>query len=429
MTFLEAALQVLTEAGEPLHYSEITTRVIKQGLIKTEVTTPAKTMGAQLSADCLREGSRFVRVGPGIYGLAEWQAELRSPRAQEPPAGEETRPTEEPELEPVTGEEPAQAEDLSPGEGASEMHPPEVAQPDREPETGTEVAEEEVLPPEEDSPGGEESEAAREMRSPGAESEPGEEPATPPPVEPEQGYMTYKEAAERVLAGAGQPLRYEEITERAIEKDLINPQGLTPAATMGAQLYQDIKSNGANSAFRQVGKATFGLTAWEVEMSGIIDMAAKKRRAVKQQLMQHLLAMDPGDFEKLGGRLLGAMGYENIKVTGRSADGGIDVLADRQMGILRVRTALKVKRTSEDVGPPVVMQLRGEMMVLPGVNQGMIITTSGFSEGAAEVAQAANAPLIVLIDGDGLAELLIEHGIGAVTEQVEMVRLAEDRLK
>jgi len=159
-----------------------------------------------------------------------------------------------------------------------------------------------------------------------------------------------------------------------------------------------------------------------------VELAAKKRRAVKQQLVQHLLAMDPGDFEKLVGRLLGAMGYENSKVTARGADGGIDVLADRQMGILRVRTAVKVKRTTEDVGPPVVMQLRGEMMVVPGVNQGMLITTSGFSEGAAEVAQAANAPLILLVDGDALGELLIEHEIGAVTEQVEMVRFAQDRL-
>jgi restriction system protein len=123
------------------------------------------------------------------------------------------------------------------------------------------------------------------------------------------------------------------------------------------------------------------------------------------------------------------MGYENIKVTGRGADGGIDLLADRQMGILRVRTAAKLKRASDDVGPPVVMQLRGEMLVVPGVNQGMLITTSGFSEGAAEVAQAANAPLIVLIDGDALGELLIEHEIGAVMERVEMVRFAEDRLR
>jgi restriction system protein len=68
------------------------------------------------------------------------------------------------------------------------------------------------------------------------------------------------------------------------------------------------------------------------------------------------------------------------------------------------------------------------MMTLPDVTQGMIITTSGFSKGAAEVARVRNAPLIVLIDGDRLGDLLIEHGIGAETEQVDVVTFSEERL-
>jgi hypothetical protein len=59
------------------------------------------------------------------------------------------------------------------------------------------------------------------------------------------------------------------------------------------------------------------------------------------------------------------------------------------------------------------------MMALPDVNQGMIITTSGFSQGATKVARVRNAPMIVLIDGDRLGDLHIEHGFGAKVEQVE----------
>ena len=331
MTFLEAAWQVLNQAGEPLHYREITSRAIEQSLVDTEGKTPARTMNAQLSTDIRGGGSRFARVGRGTYALAQWER------------------------------------------GAKQESPPS-------------------------------------------------------PVKPEREYLTYKEAAQQVLAGSGRPLRYEEITKRAMDRDLINPQGMTPEATMAAQLYQDIKSKGANSLFRKEGKATFGLAVWERGVSGIVHRAAKQRAAVKRKLLEHLLRMDPRDFEHLVGRLLGAMGYDNITVTRRSADGGIDVVADIEMGILRLRTAVQVKRMRSNVQRPVVSQLRGDMMTLPDVNQGMIITTSGFSQGAADVARVRNAPVIVLIDGDRLGDLLIEHGIGAETEQIEVVTFDEERL-
>ncbi len=332
MTFLEAAWEVLNQAGEPLHYRKITNRAIEHGLVETRGRTPARTMNAQLSTDIRSGDSRFVRVSRGVYGLSQWE-----------------RPMDQ-----------------------------ELAAPSR--------------------------------------------------VGSEREYLTYKDAAQQVLADSGRPLHYEEITKRAIDRDLINPQGMTPEATMGAQLYQDIKSKGANSIFRKEGKATFGLAVWEKGVSGIVHRAAKQRRAVKRKLLNRLLEMSPRDFEHLVGRLLGAMGYDNITVTRRSADGGIDVLADIEIGILQLRTAVQVKRMRSNVQRPAVSQLRGDMMTLPDVNQGMIITTSGFSQGAADVARVRNAPLIVLIDGDRLGDLLIEHGIGAETEQVEVVTFDEDRL-
>jgi restriction system protein len=254
------------------------------------------------------------------------------------------------------------------------------------------------------------------------------EPPTSSTTEPSRDYLTYKAAAHRVLVDAGHPLHYGEITQRAIERDLINPQGMTPEATMGAQLYSDIKSQGANSRFRKEGEAIFGLAVWERGVSGIVHRADKQRRAVKQKLLDRVLEMDPRDFEQLVGRLLGAMGYDNITVTRRSADKGIDVVADIEIGILRLRTAVQVKRLRSNVRRPVVSQLRGDMMALPDVNQGMIITTSGFSQGATKVARVRNAPVIVLIDGDRLGDLLIKHGIGAKVDQVNVVTFDEDRL-
>ena len=332
MGFLDAAKEVLKRAGEPLHYREITGRAIAQGLIETKGQTPARTMNAQLSTSIQSGESPFVRVGRGVYGLAEWEQE---------------------------------AEKVS---------------------------------------------------------------VPSPPPEPRREYRSYKDASQRVLTEVGRPLHYKEITQCALDAELINPQGLTPEATMGAQLYADIKRKGAASAFRKEGRGIFGLAAWEKEISGITRLAAKQRTAVKKQLLNHLLLMEPGDFEQLVARLLGAMGYDNITVTRRSADGGVDVLADIEVGILRLRTAVQVKRMKGNVQRPVVSQLRGDMMTLPEVDQGMIITTAGFSAGATEVARVRNAPLIVLIDGDRLADLLIEYEIGTRVEQVEIVTFDEERL-
>ena len=218
--------------------------------------------------------------------------------------------------------------------------------------------------------------------------------AAPAPT-PQPQYYSYKDAAQKVLAQAGQPMHYRDITQRALDAECINPQGLTPEATMAAQMYADIKSKGVASAFRREGRGIFGLAAWDKGVSGITRLADKQRSAVKKRLLDQLLSAHPADFERLIARLLGAMGYENITVTSHSADGGVDVLADIQVGILQLRTAVQVKRFKNNVQRPVVSQLRGDLMTVPDVDQGMIITTSGFSAGAADVARVRNAPLIL----------------------------------
>ena len=50
--------------------------------------------------------------------------------------------------------------------------------------------------------------------------------------------MTFAEAAEFVLRQEARPMTITEITEIAIARGLINPNGLTPAASMSARLYK-----------------------------------------------------------------------------------------------------------------------------------------------------------------------------------------------
>ncbi|MFO7632018.1 MAG: restriction endonuclease, partial [Caldilinea sp.] len=70
MTYLDAAYAVLQAAKQPLHYSDITRRALEHELIVPTGLTPEATMGSRLYTDTQAEGSRFVRVGRGVFDLA-----------------------------------------------------------------------------------------------------------------------------------------------------------------------------------------------------------------------------------------------------------------------------------------------------------------------------------------------------------------------
>ncbi len=69
--FKAAALKVLQQAKQPLHYREITEQALEQGLLETVGATPEASLNAQLSVDIKQKGSQslFVRTKPGYYAL------------------------------------------------------------------------------------------------------------------------------------------------------------------------------------------------------------------------------------------------------------------------------------------------------------------------------------------------------------------------
>ena len=55
--------------------------------------------------------------------------------------------------------------------------------------------------------------------------------------------LSFKEVAEIILKDSSKPLSANEITELALEQNLLETEGKTPEATMAAQIYSDIKNN------------------------------------------------------------------------------------------------------------------------------------------------------------------------------------------
>ncbi len=234
--------------------------------------------------------------------------------------------------------------------------------------------------------------------------------------------MTYLDAAYHILQQAHQPLRYEEITERALAQQLISPQGLTPEATMASRLYTDTLQEG--SRFTRVDKGAFGLVDWRP--AGIEAQVQRINQATRDQLREHLHAMPPDRFEALIGELLIQMGFDErtVQVTKRSGDGGIDVMGVyRAAGLTEVNAAVQVKRWKGNVQAPTVTSLRGSLQVY---QQGIIITTSDFSKGAREEAAALNKTRIGLLNGHDLLELLIRHKVGVVEKALKVISLDDE---
>ena len=146
----------------------------------------------------------------------------------------------------------------------------------------------------------------------------------------------------------------------------------------------------------------------------------------KKELLEQLGQIDPATFEELIGELLEKIGFEHVEVTRRSGDGGIDVRGVLTVGgMTRVKTAIQVKRWANKVPDRIVRELRGS---IGPAEQGLIITTSGFTKSAIKEAEMTDRAPVTLIDGKVLAEHPAEYEIGIKRQSRPVLQLDETTL-
>jgi len=237
---------------------------------------------------------------------------------------------------------------------------------------------------------------------------------------------SFTDAAEKVLSqfSKKRPMHYREITERALREGWLDTRGKTPEASMYAGIITEIdrsKKRGEQPRFAKHGRGFIGLTRWMGH--GLAFEIEQENRRVRRALHRELSRTDPTKFEELIGSLLTKLGFD-VQVTQPSGDGGIDIRGTLVVGdVIRTRMAVQVKRWRRNVQKPVVQQVRGS---LGAHEQGLIITTSGFSKGAQEEALRADAQPVALMDGEQLVNLMIERDVGITRETFDIIGLAED---
>jgi restriction system protein len=163
-----------------------------------------------------------------------------------------------------------------------------------------------------------------------------------------------------------------------------------------------------------------------------IDAAhATLMAALRDELLQRILANSPAFFEQVIVDLLVAMGYggshkDAAAQLGRTGDGGVDgIVNEDRLGLDRIYVQAKRYAPGNPVGRPDVNGFVGSLVGL-GATKGVFVTTSTFSQPARDYVKHL-AQRVILIDGRELADLMIEHGVGVREyRKVEFKRLDED---
>jgi len=125
------------------------------------------------------------------------------------------------------------------------------------------------------------------------------------------------------------------------------------------------------------------------------------------------MALSPQAFERFCQRLLREAGFEQVEVTGRSGDGGIDGVGLFLInGLLSRRVLFQCKRygSGHVVGSSAVRDFRGAMM--GRTESAIIVTTSTFSPEARREAGRDGVPAIELLDMERIVDLCRNFQLG-----------------
>ncbi len=155
----------------------------------------------------------------------------------------------------------------------------------------------------------------------------------------------------------------------------------------------------------------------------------KIRTSLLIEILNKLKSVHPSFFEKIVVQLLVKMGYGGSiqdagKAIGKSGDEGIDgIIKEDKLGLDVIY--VQAKRWEGIVGRPELHKFVGALAG-QGAKKGIFITTSGFTK-EAELYTPKNETKIVLIDGEKLAQYMIDYNLGvSIQNTYEIKRIDSD---
>jgi restriction system protein len=147
------------------------------------------------------------------------------------------------------------------------------------------------------------------------------------------------------------------------------------------------------------------------------------------ELLDRILKSHFSFFERLVVRLLTGMGYGGstknaARALGKSGDDGVDGVIDQDpLGLDRIYVQAKLYRDN-CVGPGEIREFFGALDRFKAA-KGVFMTSSSFSNAARRTAEQLSKR-IILIEGDELARMMIQYGVGCRIEDTIHIKKIDE---
>ena len=129
------------------------------------------------------------------------------------------------------------------------------------------------------------------------------------------------------------------------------------------------------------------------------------------ELLEILKSLSPAGFERICQRLLRESGFEQVVVTGKTNDGGIDGHGVLKLNpLVSFNVIFQCKRYKDSVSSPQIRDFRGAMV--GRADKGIFITTGRFTQEAKKEARRDGVPPIELVDGEMLVNMFEQYELG-----------------
>ena len=250
----------------------------------------------------------------------------------------------------------------------------------------------------------------------------------------------------QMLPSRNQPVFYNRVTwviaHFKAAKILENPsRGFVKITSLGIEILQSNQSSLNLKFLKQLPTYQEAMTGWknknvEQEISKNEDAEVKTpeelmeygfqnlRQSLELEILSTLKSVSPSYFERIVVELLVKMGYGGSiqdagKAIGRSGDEGIDgIIKEDKLGLDVIY--IQAKRWEGVVGRPEIQKFVG---ALAGqrAKKGVFITTSWFTKEATDFALQMETK-IVLIDGEKLAQYMIDYNLGVSIQNVYEIK-------
>jgi restriction system protein len=131
----------------------------------------------------------------------------------------------------------------------------------------------------------------------------------------------------------------------------------------------------------------------------------------RAEVLKRLKTLSPSGFEHFCQALLLEAGFEDVEVTGRSGDRGIDGRGTLKVNpLFSMKVAFQAKRYDDTVGSGTIRDFRGA--VVGRADRGLLMTTGTFSRDAELEAGRDGATHVELIDGASIVDLMQQFEFG-----------------